>query len=117
VEDEPLGAELIQRYIERTPFLKTAATVARLQEAVKLIHQQKPDIVFLDVNTRSIDKTQIQELVRRKDILFIFTTAYPKPFVEEALEIEIEASGLGYLSKPIRYESFVRELERLIPSV
>ncbi|MEV4883670.1 Response regulator receiver domain-containing protein [Chitinophaga ginsengisegetis] len=112
IEDEPLATYILEQYIERTPFLHTARKIEYLHDAVEIICRQKPDIIFLDVNTKGINKYQIQELVRKEDILIIVTTAYPKAFIEEKLQIDL--SGLGYLHKPVSYEAFVSELQRFI---
>jgi len=112
IEDEPLATYILEQYIGQTPFLQTASTLAYLQDAADIICRQKPDIIFLDVNTKGINKYQIQELTKKKDVLIIFTTAYPRSFIEEKLQIDL--SGLGYLHKPVSYEAFLKELERLI---
>jgi len=112
IEDEPMATYILERYIKQTPFLQTASKVEYLKDAVDIISKQKPDIIFLDVNTNGINKYQIQELANQKNILLIFTTAYPKSFIEEKLQIDV--SGLGYLHKPISHEAFIKELERVI---
>ncbi len=112
IEDEPLATYILEQYIGQTPFLQTASIIEYLQNATDIICKQKPDIIFLDVNTNSINKYQIQELAKQKNLLIIFTTAYPKSFIEEKLQIDL--SGLGYLHKPITYQAFVKELERMI---
>ncbi|ANI89950.1 hypothetical protein A9P82_12015 [Arachidicoccus ginsenosidimutans] len=111
IEDEPLATYVIEQYIEQTPFLNTTK-FDYLKDALDFIHDNKPDIIFLDVNTGSIDKYQIQRLMQKKDLMIIFITAYPKSFIEKNLQLDI--SNLGYLHKPVSYKAFVRELERII---
>lgn len=111
IEDEPLAIQILESYIEKTPFLKTANKISFIEDAVDIIRREKPDLIFLDINANGIGKYYIEEL-SRKQMVLIFTTAHPKTFIEETLQINL--SGLGYLHKPISYDSFIKEVERMI---
>lgn len=111
IEDEPIAVEILETYIEKAFLEKKVNKIPCLQEAIEMIYIEKPDLIFLDINTKGIDTYRIRELVKN-DILIMVTTAYPKVYIEETLQIDL--AGLGYLHKPISYDSFVKELVRMI---
>ena len=47
VDDEPLALGLVSSFIEQTPFLKLIGRFSSAVEALKAIHAQKIDVVFL----------------------------------------------------------------------
>ncbi len=110
IEDEPLAVEILENYIDKAFLQKSVSKIPCLQEAIEMIYIEKPDLIFLDINIRGIDKYYIHNL--STEILIIFTTAYPKVYIEETLQIDL--TWLGYLHKPISYEAFINELVRLI---
>jgi len=110
IEDEPLAVEILEKHIETAFFGGKVNKIPFLQEAIEMIYIEKPDLIFLDINTKGIDKYYIQNI--SKDILIIFTTAYPQVYIEKTLQIDL--TGMGYLHKPISYQSFIKEVERMI---
>lgn len=81
-------------------------------EAVKIISEVKPDIVFMDIQMPGIDGIDAISRLRDQfpEIVFILATAY------ERFDIAKRAIPLGvfsYLVKPISRKTFVAELERL----
>lgn len=113
IEDEPLAVEILEGYIRQTPFLETARKIIFLDEAINMISAEKPDILFLDLNTRGLNKALIEEVIRnRNGMQIILTTAYPKEYIEKMLNIELD--GIGHLHKPFTYENFLEEVERIV---
>jgi two-component system response regulator YesN len=80
-------------------------------EALALIHEQKPDLVFMDINIPGIDGLEVIEEVHRKfpGMIFILSTAY------ERFDLAQRAIPLGvfaYLVKPISKKTFLSSLDR-----
>lgn len=113
IEDEPLAVEILDNYIRQTPFLETTWKTAFLDEAINMISNEKPDLLFLDLNTQGLNKDLINEVIRsRNSMRVILTTAYPKEHIAKMLQINM--GGVGHLHKPFTYETFLKEVERII---
>jgi two-component system response regulator YesN len=81
-------------------------------EALALIHEQKPDLCFMDINIPGIDGLEVIGEVHRKfpAMVFILSTAY------ERFDLAQRAIPLGvfaYLVKPISKKTFLSSLDRV----
>lgn len=81
-------------------------------EAIKLLYELKPDVVFLDINMPGIDGLEALSQVHDKfpDTIFILSTAY------ERFDLAKRAIPLGvyaYLVKPVTRKVFVDTLEEV----
>ena len=114
IEDEPIAVQILEDYIRQTLNLKTIKVLKKLDSfAISSIWKEKPDMIFLDLNTRGLNIDCINNLIRnRGNTLVIFSTAYPKRYIQEILKIDL--SQLGYLSKPASYGTFLKEVERVM---
>ena len=65
-------------------------------EGVKLIHKEKPDIVFLDIEMPNANGFEVLELVQERDFYLIFVTAYEE-YAIKALRTKAD----NYLLKPL----------------
>ena len=111
VDDEPLALGLVSRFIEQTPFLNLAGKYAGAVDALKAIHTQKIDLVFLDIQMHDLNGI---ELARVLDKLagkprIIFTTAYNQ-FALEGYRVD----ALDYLVKPFNYQEFLRAAQKAL---
>ena len=50
VDDEPLALKLVETFIHQTPFLELITTCDNAVDAMGIIRETKPDLVFLDIN-------------------------------------------------------------------
>jgi two-component system response regulator YesN len=81
-------------------------------EALALIHEQKPDLVFMDINIPGMDGLEVIADVHGKfpGMIFILSTAY------ERFDLAQRAIPLGvfaYLVKPISKKTFRSSLDRV----
>ena len=81
-------------------------------EAVRIIHDTKPDLVFMDIQIPGIDGIEVITQVRAQypQIVFVLATAY------ERFDIAKRAIPLGvfsYLVKPISRKTLLGELVRV----
>ena len=114
IEDEPIAVQILEDYIRQTPNLKTIKVLKKLDSfALSSIWKDKPDMIFLDLNTHGLNRDCINNLIlSRGNTLVIFTTAYPKQYIQEILKIDL--SRLGYLPKPASYDTFLKEVQRVM---
>ena len=78
------------------------------KEAIKVIHAQNPDVLFLDIDMPFINGFDLLEMVPDVDFEVIFTTAYDK-YAIQAFKI----SAVDYLLKPIDTESLRTAVEKV----
>lgn len=107
IDDEPMARELLESHCKQTGFIKLVASCKSAVEAFQILHEQKVDVMFLDIQMPGI--TGLNFLRSLKDPpRVIFTTAYNNHAVEA---FELEATD--YLLKPITYERFFKAVQRI----
>ena len=105
VDDEPLALGLVASFIGQTPFLNLLGKYSSAVEALKAIHSQKVDVVFLDIqmpDLNGIELARVLDNSKSNKPRIIFTTAYNQ-FALEGYRVD----ALDYLLKPFNYEEFL----------
>ena len=69
VDDEPLALGLVCAFIEQTPFLNLVGRYPSAVAALKAIHTEKIDVVFLDIQMPDLNGI---ELARVLDNIIIY---------------------------------------------
>ena len=101
VDDEPMAINLVESYVEKTPFLELKKKCSSAIEAMEFIKTTPVDVLFLDIQMPDLTGIEFSRMLP-KDTRVIFTTA----FDQYALEgIKVEA--LDYLLKPFDYAEFL----------
>jgi DNA-binding LytR/AlgR family response regulator len=105
VDDEPLALGLVCKFIEQTPFLSLAGRYSSAMDALKSIHSQKIDVIFLDIQMPDLNGIELARVLGKgpETPRIIFTTAYNQ-FALEGYKVD----ALDYLLKPFNYEEFLR---------
>ena len=105
VDDEPLALGLVCKFIEQTPFLKLAGQYPSAVEALKAIHSQKIDLIYLDIQMPDLNGIELARVIGKgpETPRIIFTTAFEQ-FGLEGYKVD----ALDYLLKPFNYEEFLR---------
>src|ERR1700712_4870942 len=109
VDDEPLALGLVCKFIEQTPFLNLVGRYSGAVDALKAIHQQKIDLIFLDIQMPDLNGIELARVLesRPHKPRIIFTTAYNQ-FALEGYKVD----ALDYLLKPFNYEEFLRASQK-----
>jgi len=109
VDDEPLALGLVCKFIEQTPFLNLAGRFPSALEALKAIHTQKIDLLFLDIQMPDLNGIELARVLGKgpETPRVIFTTAYNQ-FALEGYKVD----ALDYLLKPFNYEEFLRAAQK-----
>ena len=55
VDDEPLAVQLLTSYVEKTPDLELLASYTDSISALNAVKEQKPDLLFLDIQMPNMD--------------------------------------------------------------
>lgn len=106
VDDEPFALDLIKDYVQRTPFLELAECFSNPFKALDYLNKVPADLLFLDINMPELSGIQLYKSLPSPPMV-IFTTAYPE-FAAESYEY----NAIDYLVKPIRYERFLKAVNK-----
>lgn len=111
VDDEPLALGLACKFIEQTPFLNLVGRYSGAVEALKAIHSQKVDLIFLDIQMPDLNGIELARVLDKgaDKPRIIFTTAYNQ-FALEGYKVD----ALDYLLKPFNYEEFLRAAQKAL---
>jgi two-component system, LytTR family, response regulator LytT len=110
VDDEQLAREELSYLLREFADVEVLATAKNGLEAIKLIEDLEPDVVFLDVQMPGLDGLGVIQKLREKDIPlphFILATAYDQ-YALEAFRLD----ALDYLLKPIEKDRLALSVER-----
>jgi two-component system, LytTR family, response regulator LytT len=110
VDDETLASEELAYLLKEFADVEIVATAANGIEAVKLIEDLEPDLVFLDVQMPGLDGMGVIRKLREKQIplpYFVMSTAYDQ-YAVEAFRWE----ALDYLLKPVEKDRLALAVDR-----
>jgi two-component system LytT family response regulator len=108
VDDESLAREALLVMLNDDPEMEVIGECRNGKEAVTVIRQQSPDVVFLDIQMPEMDGFQVVEEVGAKRMpVTVFVTAYDKYALRA-----FEAHALDYLLKPFDHDRFNTALQR-----
>lgn len=108
IDDEPLAAELIKKYVLQTPFLDLVGVYNNALDSLSDISDKKIDLAFLDINMPNINGLDFAKTLP-KNIKVIFTTAYDQYAIES-----FKVNAINYLLKPISYNDFFEAANRAL---
>lgn len=108
IDDEPLAIDLVAEYLEAFPELAVVGTCLNGFEAARAIHEEKPDLIFLDVQMPKLTGFELLSLLEDPPAV-IFTTAYD----QYALQA-FEQQALDYLLKPYSEARFRDAVQRFL---
>jgi two-component system, LytTR family, response regulator len=106
VDDEELARRVLRELLGRHPEVEVIGECANGFEAVKMVTELKPDLLFLDVQMPKLDGFEVLELTGPVPAV-IFVTAYDQ-FALRAFE----AHAVDYLLKPFGADRLKTALER-----
>lgn len=107
VDDESIARKILRDELEAFQDVEIIGEADNGQEALRLIEELRPDLVFLDLRMPLMGGFEVIRL--RGDILpaFIIVTAYDQHAIEA-----FEAGAIDYLLKPVRRNRLERALQR-----
>ena len=108
VDDEPLlRTHLAHHLAQLWPELEIAGEARNGREAVDLVEQLRPDVVFLDVHMPGMNGVEAARLMG-PDVQIVFVTAY-----EQYAVAAFEQGAIDYLVKPFDAERLGDSVTRL----
>jgi two-component system LytT family response regulator len=108
VDDERLARKELLKLLEAHPAIEVVGEAANAEEALRMINELNPDLLFLDIQMPG--KTGFQLLEELDAVpMVIFTTAYDE-FALKAFEV----NALDYLLKPVQPERLADAIAKVM---
>lgn len=110
VDDEPHARAKLRRFLDDDPRVDVVGEAGDGVEAVRLVEDRAPDLVFLDIQMPEMDGFQVLDALEMDPLpRVIFVTAHD----EHAIRA-FEVRALDYLLKPVDAERFSDAIARAI---
>lgn len=109
VDDEPMARDVLRRYISKLPFISLTGECSNAIDALVFLQSRPVDLLFLDIRMPELLGTELVQALQNPPKV-IFTTA----FKEYALD-GFELDAVDYLLKPIRFERFLKAVNKAFP--
>lgn len=110
VEDEPRSRELLHDLIKvHCPEIQVLALTGTVEEAVTLIRQHTPQLLFLDIELQTGTGFEILQQILDLNPAIIFTTAYDHYAIRA-----IKFSAADYLLKPIDVDELKEAVTKVL---
>ena len=101
VDDEPLALQLLETYVQKTPFLQLVGRYSNALQAQKCIQQQPVDLLFTDIQMPDFDGLELAKILPETTRV-VFTTAFSRYAVDS-----YRVNAVDYLLKPFSYDDFL----------
>ncbi len=111
IDDEQLARQFVIEYLENFDQIDIIAESGKASEAIKLINEEKPDLVFLDVQMPGKDGFEVLEQITHEPFV-IFCTAYDKYAIRA-----FEKNTIDYLLKPLDKNRFDKAVTKAVERI
>ncbi len=109
VDDEESARDVLQNLLLRfCPDVELVAKCENVLDAVEVIKNEKPDLVFLDIEMPNYAGYELVNFFKEIDFEIIFVTAYDHYAIRA-----FETAAIDYLLKPIDIERLKRAIIRV----
>jgi DNA-binding LytR/AlgR family response regulator len=108
IDDEPLGQDLIEKYVGRISSLNLLAKCENAIDAIERVSTLKPNLIFLDVNMPEMTGIEFIKTFSSYKPIIVLTTAYPE-YAVDGYELDV----LDFILKPITFERFVKAINKV----
>jgi two-component system, LytTR family, response regulator len=108
VDDEPYSCEALATMLERyCPEIKLLDICYSAADALRSVHEQKPQILFLDIEMPHMNGFEMLEKLPELNFKLIFTTSYDQYAIKA-----IRFSALDYLLKPVDKDELQKAVQK-----
>lgn len=113
IDDERKALAILKNKLERLcPNITIIAETQNPKEAIQLINNLKPQLIFLDVSMPEINGFDVLAAIENPNIEIIFATAFDHYAVDA-----IKHCAIGYLVKPIDNADLVETVNKAIQNI
>lgn len=108
IDDEPLAAQLLESYVNKTPNLQLTGVYNSAIQAMKDLRNAPVQLLLLDIQMPELSGIEFAKLLPETTKV-IFTTAFPQYAIEG-----FKVSAVDYLLKPVAYNEFVKAVDKVV---
>ena len=108
VDDEPLALDLLESYVNKTPFLELAGKYSSAVQAMNNLSGKDIDLLFLDIQMPELNGLEFSKMVDMHTRI-VFTTAFDRYAIDG-----YKVNALDYLLKPISYVDFLQAANKAV---
>lgn len=108
IDDNIVDLLLLKEYAAAFPLLQLVDNCSQATEAISIIEEHKPDLVFLDIEMPGISGIDMLKKIKQQIPIVIFITSHP----EFALD-GFELAAFDYIIKPLTEERFANTIRRV----
>lgn len=108
IDDEPLALNLLESYVNKTPFLSLQGKYSSAVQAMNELPKLDVDLLFLDIQMPELNGLEFSRMVNERTRI-VFITA----FEQYALE-GYRVNALDYLLKPVSYVDFLQAANKAL---
>ncbi len=107
VDDEPPARRRLRKLLEVHHEVTPVGEAGSGSEAVRCIQEQRPDLVFLDIQLPNFDGFEVLHRLEETPVV-IFTTGYDRYALRA-----FDAASIDYLLKPVEPKTLARAVSKL----
>jgi two-component system LytT family response regulator len=108
IDDEPLSRDVVKAYLQDYPQVRVVQECNDGFEGIKAIQNEKPDLIFLDIQMPKINGFEMLELIEQPPAV-IFITAFDDYAIKA-----FEANAVDYLLKPFSADRFAKAMQKFL---
>ena len=108
VDDEPLALDLLESYVNKTPFLTLKGKYSSAVQAMKELPDKQVDLLFLDIQMPELNGLEFSKMVDTHTRI-VFSTAFEQYAIDG-----YKVNALDYLLKPISYVDFLQAANKAV---
>lgn len=113
VEDTPASSKLVTMLLEMAGY--TVLQADNAVDGIALATEHLPDLILMDIQLSGMDGLTAIRALKQDDKTKAIAIAALTAHAMDGDETRMRESGCdGYISKPIRYQSFLQEVTRLL---
>jgi len=108
IDDEEPARILVKGFLNNHTEFELIGEYADGFSGLKAINEQKPDLVFLDIQMPKLTGFELLELIESKPLI-VFATAYDQYAIQA-----FEANAIDYLLKPFSRDRFAQAISKVV---
>lgn len=115
VEDDEIETLKFERAFKRLGYNHNIYNARNGEEALSLCKLEQPNLILLDLNMPKMNGLEFLFLLKNnKNLKFIPTVVLTTSNNHQDLINAYEIGVAGYIVKPLRYEAYVNQIEKII---
>ena len=108
VDDERHARQALSAALQAYPGLEIIAQCENGVDAVKIVNELRPQVMFLDIHMPRVDGFDVVELLGEEAPVIVFVTAHDEYAIRA-----FDSNALDYLLKPLDPERLRQTIERI----